>query len=1080
MGESRVGTGTAVVLFSDQVGSTASRARLGDISADELRRSHDRILHRCIEEGGGSIVKGTGDGVAATFESASAALQAAVAIQRAVERHNRRGESPEPISVRLGISAGDVTWEDDDFYGLPVVEAARLEAAAEADSILCSDVVRILAGSRAEVELEPVGALDLKGLPAPLTAWSVAWRTVTDDEAPPLPEALDREEAQAFVGRGSSLALLIDQYEQSRRDGISTALIAGEPGAGKSRLAREFARTVHGSGAIVLYARCDDGLGSPYRPFLQARRLIAGWGGHLAERLGEHPEVLHRIDPDLAAGDDHTVDLSPNDDTRRVRLYEAVLSWLEDLASDGPVVFVIDDLHWADVASLQLLRFIQRAASTAPVLVLCTYRDTGPDATRELETFLTEAVREERVVNVELAGLGVESVASLLADRSSPGLAQTLQELTGGNPFFVESVLRSTDLGSTSSLTVPRNVQDFIASRVSALPDPTVETLEVAAVIGAESEADLLVEVLGDESRLADLDAARDAHLIVEPPSLPVRYRFAHAIVRTTLYERIPATRRAALHHWIGRAIESRHAGHVSEQLDRLVVHFGRSGEPEDIDRVVRYGAEAGRVAMEQFAHDEAERYFAAVIEAMEQPSSTVTPRDRCAALVQLGVARRRSRHPETRETLLEAAEVAASLEDTELMVQAALANTRPVFWTKEATDPAVSFALERALHALPDDDSADRAMLLSSLSVERYLAGDDADHERLANEALAMADRIDDVAALAHVHHFRHLTMCRPDTVDERLQLALRMRTAVDATTRRSRFEYATWAMPCFDAAVEVGDLAQADEALAALTGISLELRDVNLAFNARLLQAARAAIAGRFDEADRLAEEMLELGNAAQQRTAPVFHIGLRFNISFHLGRLDEMVDMLGQSAEALPTVPILHLGHALALAESDRIAEARDALAPLADRDFANLPFDRDWLVSMVWAARVCWLTSDVVTARLVREMLLPYADQCANNITNWFGLVDGHIALLDHLLGDRASALARVERAATRHEALPAPALQATSLVDWATLLADAEADPDEIRRRATEGRRLANVYGLERLRARASALLAATD
>ena len=1082
MGENRAGTGTAVVLFSDQVGSTASRARLGDIGADELRRVHDRILARCIEEADGSVVKWTGDGLAATFESASAALHAAVAIQRGIERNNRRNEGPEPLSVRIGISAGDVTWEDDDFHGLPVVEAARLEAAADADSILCSDVVRILAGSRAEVELESAGALELKGLPAPLTAWSVLWRSDGDEDAPPLPEPLDRVESQTFVGRGSSLAALLDQFERSKRDGMTTALVAGEPGAGKSRLAREFTRNVHESGATVLYARCDEGIGIPYRPFQHARRLIAGWGGGLAERLGEHPEYLRRIDPEPAGGAGSTegpaTDLAPDDDTQRMQLYEAVLSWLEDLASDAPVVFVVDDLHWADNASLQLLRFIQRADSNAPVLFLCNYRDTGPDSTPELEAFLAEAVREQRVVRVELGGLGVESVARLLDSGAAPGVAETLHELTGGNPFFVESVLRTTDLDS-ASLTVPRNVQDFIAARVAGLPETTVEILEVAAVLGAESEAELLAEVLGDETRLDALAAAVDAQLIVELPSLPVRYRFAHALVRTTLYERIPAPRRAELHHRIGVAIELRYAGHVSEQLDRLVVHFGRSGDAADIDRVVKYGAEAGRAAMEQFAHDEAERYFAAVITAMDQPSSSIVPGDRCAALVELGIARRRSRHPDARSTLLEAAEAAAALDDTALMVRAALANTRAVFWTKEPTDPALSFALERALHALPSDDSAERAMLLSSLSVERYLAGDDAEHDRLADEALAMADRVDDVAALAHVHHFRHLTMCRPDTVGERLRLALRMRSAVEATSRRSRFEYATWAMPCFDAAVEAGDLAQADEALAALTGISLELRDVNLAFNARLLQSARAAIAARFEEAERLADEMLELGTAAQQRTAPVFHIGLRFNISFHTGRLHEMVDVLGQTAEALPTVPILHLGHALALAESDRIPEAREALAPLADRDFANLPVDRDWLVSMVWAARVCWLTADTVTARLVREMIAPFAAQCANNITNWFGFVDGHVALLDHLLGDHDSAFERIERAATRHEQLPAPALQATSLVDWATLLAASDADPDDIRRRATEGRRLANVHGLERLRSRASALLAAT-
>src|SRR5688572_22413892 len=126
-----MGRTMAVVLFTDLVGSTELRGRLGEEAAEELRRRHDRLLTEAVEGHGGRVVKGLGDGIMATFAGAADAVDAAVAIQQAIDRLNRSGKTPVPLAVRVGLSAGDVTFEEDDVHGTPVVQAARLCAAAQ-------------------------------------------------------------------------------------------------------------------------------------------------------------------------------------------------------------------------------------------------------------------------------------------------------------------------------------------------------------------------------------------------------------------------------------------------------------------------------------------------------------------------------------------------------------------------------------------------------------------------------------------------------------------------------------------------------------------------------------------------------------------------------------------------------------------------------------------------------------------------------------------------------------------------------------------------------------------------------------
>src|SRR3954452_14734808 len=381
---------TATVLFCDLVGSTAQRTALGDDAADHLALSLDLILREVVGRHRGSVIKSTGDGLMAVFEATSDALGAAAAAHQATELRNRDAPPVERLILRIGVSAGDVHYIAHDCHGTPVVEAARLEAAAEPGTTFVSSLARALVGSRGGHRFAPVGSLELKGLPAPVEAFRAEWEpaaeAVRGDPAPPAaPEELrvplpPRFDAQpVFVAREHERAMLHRALEEAGADGLrGVAVLSGEPGIGKTSLAGAYAREVHALGAVVLYGRCDEDRTIPYQPWIDA---IAHLCRHAPiEMLREHVEVrggeLARLVPELAARVDLPARRDIDPETEQYLLFGAVVDLLGRAAEATPLVLVLDDLHWADRSSLMLLKYYESAERPTSALVLAIYRDT--------------------------------------------------------------------------------------------------------------------------------------------------------------------------------------------------------------------------------------------------------------------------------------------------------------------------------------------------------------------------------------------------------------------------------------------------------------------------------------------------------------------------------------------------------------------------------------------------------------------------------------------------------------------------------------------------------------------------------
>ncbi len=270
-------TQTVTVLFTDLVGSTEQSSALGPDAADELRQTHFGLLRGAIQGAGGTEVKSLGDGLMVAFTSLSRALACAVGMQQAIERHNRRNNGA-LLSVRIGMSAGEATEEDGDYFGDPVIEASRLCAKAEGGQILATHMVKAMAGRHATQEFVSVGDLELKGLPDPVPSVEVVWEPAQASEAEggqfPLPARLVSASAEslfAFFGRAQELSRLSDTQKASASENrLRVVLISGEPGIGKTTLVAQAARTAHAWGANVLYGNCEEDLGIPYQPWIPA------------------------------------------------------------------------------------------------------------------------------------------------------------------------------------------------------------------------------------------------------------------------------------------------------------------------------------------------------------------------------------------------------------------------------------------------------------------------------------------------------------------------------------------------------------------------------------------------------------------------------------------------------------------------------------------------------------------------------------------------------------------------------------------------------------------------------------------
>jgi DNA-binding SARP family transcriptional activator len=806
--------------------------------------------------------------------------------------------------------------------------------------------------------------------------------------------------AGPFVGREAELRDLFAGLEEALAGEGRLYLISGEPGIGKSRLLEHVARRARERGAGLVVGRCWEAGGAPaYWPWVQALRtymrdrepeLLRRELGRCAADLAQILPELNDLYGELAAPP------STDPDGARFRLFEAATSFLRTSSLTQPLAIVLDDLHAADAPSLLLLRFVADGLTDARLFVIGAYRDVDPSLRDPLAETVAELRRLPVTRSLELGGLPEVDVASFisLATGLKPArhLVSALHRATDGNPLFVGEALRLfTSEEALASITdvegwrrmLPEGVRVVIRRRLGHLSDNCRLVLVLAAVLGREFELAALERVssVSGDQLLGVLDEAARERVVTDVPGQPGRMRFAHLLIRDTLYDELIAGRRAQLHRRVGDALEGLYANNLDAHLAELAHHFYESARPDVDEKALAYARRAAERSLNILAYEEAARLYGValrVIDRMVSPENRV----RCDLLLALGDAYGRAGDtPRSKQTYEKAARLAETLHLPDQLGRAALGYGGRITWGASRDDGHLADLLERALHALPDADSSLRVRLLARLA-GGPLRDSTADPERrrsLGTEALEMARRIGDPSTLAGALSGYANSQVSPDFAAQQAALATELvAVALEAGDLERAVEGYQYHV---ESSIELGDLTSAHADLDAMARLADELRQPAQSWLVCLLRAHVAVLEGRFAEAEQLIAEGRSLGNRVQPWEATMYARLQLYVLRRELGRLDELDELVTCAVTAYPTYPIWRCVFTNMLAGLGSTGAARAELDALGANGFEAIPFDEEWEISLCLLAEAAARLGDRGHAGTLHDLLVSYGDRVA---------------------------------------------------------------------------------------------------
>jgi pilus assembly protein CpaF len=640
--------GTVTIMFTDVEGSTRLLSTRGFTESHEIMKAYETIIDAKVAEYAGRRIKGLGDGFMISFGSVRHAVECALEIQRAIAEYSK--QNPErKIRIRIGINTGEVVEEAGDIFGAAVNVAARVAGKAKGGEVLVSDVVRSLVGPMAEMKFAFRGRYKLKGFPD-------RWRLhqVTPGEVKEAPRALPT--GDGFVDREQERLDIRMVLERAATGSGGMLFLTGRPGIGASRLASEVAGEAAGKGWLVLSGRCMEQDGPTYAPF---REILAGavtgaTSKTLQEAAGDDGPLLALLAAGLrqkvrgmAAGAEIGAD------KLREKLFHSIFDFLTGVRGKRPLLVVLDDLQWADDATVLLLRDLAERVSGSHMVVLGTYWDGDQDAGRPFGSVLSRLIRRRRAQRITLGPLSERDVEKIVAGNVetplTPVQVMGIQAATEGNPLYVEqSALymaeSETLLGggarvqssfTEEDLELAQSVRGLIGRRLERLSEPAQRMLVAAAVVGRDFDIGLLEafgELSGHELREALEEATRARFLTAAGSD---RYRFAHDLVRQRVLAVLPLPRLQAYHLAVADTLERVYGKSSSERASEIGHHLYQAGTAADPVRTATFLGQAARNALSVGAFEEVQRLVDSALVLLPADST----RERAEALSMRGHA---------------------------------------------------------------------------------------------------------------------------------------------------------------------------------------------------------------------------------------------------------------------------------------------------------------------------------------------------------------------------------------------------------------------------------------------------------
>jgi DNA-binding SARP family transcriptional activator/tetratricopeptide (TPR) repeat protein len=884
----------------------------------------------------------------------------------------------------------------------------------------------------------------------------------------PFPPVVAASRRGAFVGRAAEAERLAQAWIRARGGERQVHLIGGEPGIGKTRLAAELAAAAHDDGAVVLWGRCDEGLGVAYQPLIEA---LEHYTRHcpdeaLATRLGDRTARLARLVPEIRARE--TAQRIPADDpeTERLHLFGAVSDFLGEIARPNGLVLILDDVHWADTAMLLLLRRLARP-SADPTLLIAAYRDTEPAASQQFAPVLADLHREPTVSRSNLRGLDETSIAGLLATATSGAqdavgrdVVRAVHAKTEGNPFYAGQILgHLVETGAlrreghqwiptipVDRLAIPDVVRDVVERRLARLPGPAQHALTVAAVVGREFAVTALEQLLpdsgGSDEFLTALEQALRARLIQEAHGQVGRLSFVHDLVRQTLYESLSTTRRARLHRRVGETLATlpRAEAQPAAIARHLVAGVAAGGR----DEAILWCERAGTKATQQYAFEEAVTQFERALELVEgdaNPDRAVSARLYRASAQAKGWAMDIAG---AKTAAARACEDAKAIGSFELLADAAIAYAR---WDRAGIpDETSAHLLQLALEEVGERDAGLRASLLATLAFHRAInRGRGITADVIAREALALARTVGDHRILAEVLGCRSWVLLgSPDIALQEAVLSELASLVDEAPFWRSWVDLLTGVVR-----LRTGDLAAFHVQQERIAEHCTGGRNRFLEAVTAIWRASLALLDGRFDEAEDHVRDIHRL--AVHDANIAASHVALLFYLRRDQGRLDEFRPLLRAAIDQAPGLASLRAGLALLHLELDELDDARELYESLVEvLDDPAPGIDHSVIVTAL--TDVCLRLGDTRRVPTLERALEPYSGQLlvVGLGAACLGAADRYLGMLAAADGRRADSEMHLNAALQFERSVgSAPLVARTHIARAQALLQSGEANDEAV-------------------------------
>ena len=799
-----------------------------------------------------------------------------------------------------------------------------------------------------------------------------------------------------LIGRGRELEELgscLDSVLFSSRGEL--VLISGEPGVGKTALADAIAAVAKSRGIDVRWGHCFENVGGPaFWPWTQVLRSLIDESDNSDRHVSSEIITIRRLMHDLNTGSVEaqaidsggTKPVHSDPERSRFQLFDSILSYLMHTSESTPRLLIFDDVHAADESSLRLLAFLAKQIRQMRIVLVIIYRGAEIKQRSFAYRIVTDIARESHKYSLE--GFQEEDVRAFV-EAKAPGIRDSrfvnrLYRATEGNPYFLNEIIglltarhsfEKPSAWNTDRFEIPEQIGAAVRLRCELLSEATRLTLDVAATIGLEFDALMIARVMETdlETVLTNLSEAQSQDLVRATLGHSNKYRFVHTLFAETLYNDLALSRRQHFHQQIATILKAEH-GDFSALANQMLRALPRG----DAAEAMEYAKQAAHRATQALAYEDAANLLQLALKALDD-SGAACSANYCELTIELAESNYRAGDFRGAiENFEKAALMAPELGDARFLARAVLGcGSLPE--TPGVVNSKLIKQLELAIGLLGDCDNAWRARLLGRLAEALQWSAPDNRRGQLAKEAVDLARRVGDPTTLVEVLYRMYVANLGPDTASERLATS----TEILELTRgcqNPRLGLRAGYLRIRDL-LELGHIDDLDREIQLYAQMSDELRQRHFGYTEAAL-AMRASLDGRFDEAEELALEALNLGQSRNDGMAAQVYATQISLIRREQNRLSEMEPTIKTFVVQFPDLVFARCALAFCYSEMARRDDAAFHFEELAQDDFSRVRRDVSWLACMALLSETCAFLADTPRAEILYRNLLPFSSSQAS--------------------------------------------------------------------------------------------------